>query len=297
MSTAAVSTHPFQPGLAVLTAEQRENYKTLTARRKEWLTELAPDFDKRTRADARGLAFSILLSGEGDPKQAMMLAVEQISARQALQDQLGRNLFLSSEADPPVDPPVIQQVQAQPHIQPSQFVAPHPPQLATIQESNPQLGPLQESNIIPPAQVLEQPKDKDKAKRVDSDSDDAKPKKMKAKRNKKRAPKKKTHSSSTDSDSDSDSDSSAAAGQLLHNHQRICFASETRQEKAKKCAIKKKYSFKEKRAKALDKLVKFDPAEWPAEAYNEIEKRTTMSRLDSWENRPFRANEPSSSAQ
>ncbi|CAD6960930.1 unnamed protein product [Tilletia laevis] len=89
----------------------------------------------------------------------------------------------------------------------------------------------------------------------------------------------------------------AAAGQLLHNHQRICFASETRQEKAKKCAIKKKYSFKEKRAKALDKLVKFDPAEWPAEAYNEIEKRTTMSRLDSWENRPFRANEPSSSAQ
>ncbi|CAD6948899.1 unnamed protein product [Tilletia controversa] len=211
MSAAAVSTHPFQPGLAVLTAEQRENYKTLTARRKEWLTELAPDFDKRTRADARGLAFSILLSGEGDPKQAMMLAVEQISARQALQDQLGRNLFLSSEADPPVDPPVIQQVQAQPHIQPSQFVAPHPPQLATIQESNPQLGPLQESNIIPPAQVLEQPKDKDKAKRVDSDSDDAKPKKMKAKRNKKRAPKKKTHSSSTDSDSDSDSDSSGSS--------------------------------------------------------------------------------------
>ncbi|CAD7067472.1 unnamed protein product [Tilletia caries] len=355
MSAAAGSTHPSQPGLAVLTAEQRENYEILTARRKEWLTELAPDFDKKTRADATGLAFNILLSGEDDPKQAMMLAVEQISARQALQDQLGRNLFLSSEADPLVDPPVVQQVQAQQQIQPQQNAAPHPPQLlAPLQEGNPQLAPLQEGNNDAPAQVPENPKDKGKAKRVDSDSDDAKRKKKKAKRSKKRASKRTTHSSSTDSVSDSDSDSTAACApnitdrpitkqwkvegtsltstdkkhpkgfvpdhdlspvdflyaidqwvdtmrqegvdedtcqawkrfntkirkhtdwpdpsghgkkqlQLLHNHQRICFASETRQEKARKRAMKKKYSSKEKRAKALDKLVKFDPAEWPAD--------------------------------
>ncbi|KAE8187936.1 hypothetical protein CF328_g6767, partial [Tilletia controversa] len=424
MSAAAGSTHPSQPGLAVLTAEQRENYEILTARRKEWLTELAPDFDKKTRADATGLAFNILLSGEDDPKQAMMLAVEQISARQALQDQLGRNLFLSSEADPLVDPPVVQQVQAQQQIQPQQNAAPHPPQLlAPLQEGNPQLAPLQEGNNDAPAQVPENPKDKGKAKRVDSDSDDAKRKKKKAKRSKKRASKRTTHSSSTDSVSDSDSDSSGSSSdsssssssedslssnsdndkkkrrsdikwkkgkvnssafgalhvpdniaakvqknkfidlwyftaaacapnitdrpitkqwkvegtsltstdkkhpkgfvpdhdlspvdflyaidqwvdtmrqegvdedtcqawkrfntkirkhtdwpdpsghgkkqlQLLHNHQRICFASETRQEKARKRAMKKKYSSKEKRAKALDKLVKFDPAEWPAD--------------------------------
>ncbi|CAD6892731.1 unnamed protein product [Tilletia caries] len=180
MSAAAGSTHPSQPGLAVLTAEQRENYETLTTRRKEWLTELAPDFDRKTRADATGLAFNILLSGEDDPKQAMMLAVEQISARQALQDQLGRNLFLSSEADPPVDPPRVQQVQAQQQIQPQQNAAPHPPQLlAPLQEGNPQLAPLQEGNNVAPVQVPEKPKDKGKAKRVDSDSDDAKRKKKK----------------------------------------------------------------------------------------------------------------------
>ncbi|CAD6965091.1 unnamed protein product [Tilletia laevis] len=212
MSAAAGSTHPSQPGLAVLTAEQRENYEILTARRKEWLTELAPDFDKKTRADATGLAFNILLSGEDDPKQAMMLAVEQISARQALQDQLGRNLFLSSEADPLVDPPVVQQVQAQQQIQPQQNAAPHPPQLlAPLQEGNPQLAPLQEGNNDAPAQVPENPKDKGKAKRVDSDSDDAKRKKKKAKRSKKRASKRTTHSSSTDSVSDSDSDSSGSS--------------------------------------------------------------------------------------
>ncbi|KAE8240733.1 hypothetical protein A4X03_0g8414, partial [Tilletia caries] len=425
MSAAAGSTHPSQPGLAVLTAEQRENYETLTTRRKEWLTELAPDFDRKTRADATGLAFNILLSGEDDPKQAMMLAVEQISARQALQDQLGRNLFLSSEADPPVDPPRVQQVQAQQQIQPQQNAAPHPPQLlAPLQEGNPQLAPLQEGNNVAPVQVPEKPKDKGKAKRVDSDSDDAKRKKKKNEAQQKAllqednplvqhrlrlgfrlrqqwliigllfllllggqfvhrlrqrqeeapiryqveegqaaacAPNitdrpttkqwkvEGTSLTSTDkkhpkgfvpdhdlspvdflyaidqwvdtmrqegvdevtcqawkrfntkirkhTDWPDPSGHGKKQLQLLHNHQRICFASETRQEKAKKRAIKRKYSSKEKRAKALGKLVKFDPAEWPAEAYNEIEKRTTMSRLDSWENRPFRANDASSSTQ
>ncbi|CAD7064228.1 unnamed protein product [Tilletia caries] len=370
MSAAAGSTHPSQPGLAVLTAEQRENYETLTTRRKEWLTELAPDFDRKTRADATGLAFNILLSGEDDPKQAMMLAVEQISARQALQDQLGRNLFLSSEADPPVDPPRVQQVQAQQQIQPQQNAAPHPPQLlAPLQEGNPQLAPLQEGNNVAPVQVPEKPKDKGKAKRVDSDSDDAKRKKKKNEAQQKallqednplvqhRLHRPTTKQWKVEGTSLTSTDKKHPKGfvpdhdlspvdflyaidqwvdtmrqegvdevtcqawkrfntkirkhtdwpdpsghgkkqlQLLHNHQRICFASETRQEKAKKRAIKRKYSSKEKRAKALGKLVKFDPAEWPAEAYNEIEKRTTMSRLDSWENRPFRANDASSSTQ
>ncbi|CAD6926698.1 unnamed protein product, partial [Tilletia laevis] len=76
--------------------------------------------------------------------------------------------------------------------------------------------------------------------------------------------------------------------QMLHQFQRQSFATETRQEKAKKRAIKEKYSGSRRKAE-LRKLLKFDPAEWPTDEYARICKDLDNMRISRLENQTFRS--------
>ncbi|KAE8217646.1 hypothetical protein CF319_g8313, partial [Tilletia indica] len=190
-------------------ADKREAYEELIAHRKEWLHKYDPTLNKAQRKAATEMAFNIMLSGEENPERAVQLGCEQVRQRLTLQDQMGRDLVLSSETE---------------HSSPArrQENAPDPARAAVGGQQMPEQAAAAEQA---PADEQAPPvadKGKGKAKRLPEDSDSgsdgkakktrkSKPKKKKAKRSRSRHDSDDPDSSSSDSDSDSSSSDSSSS--------------------------------------------------------------------------------------
>ncbi|CAD6938175.1 unnamed protein product, partial [Tilletia caries] len=243
----------FTPAQVELAQQLREN---ATA----WLQEQAEhELTKNERHGALEMAYSILLTEDMGPKDALEAAVDQILTRRRLTEQMGVNLCPSSPATSRIGQPIKKGKRKR---------------TANGKKEKKHSRKAKKKGKARQAaegsEVIVSESGSSSSSSSSSDSDGA-------------------SSSSDESDSDSDDSASSASAskrddpvvqialQQLHHFQRDSFANTTRRVKNMIKAIEKSGSSSKKKAKALSKLRRFDPAKFPKK---QLEGMVSQQRAD-----------------
>ncbi|CAD6971572.1 unnamed protein product, partial [Tilletia controversa] len=89
-----------------ITPEQLAEAEVLTANRKTWIQELAPELDKKARKDLTELAHNVIFTSEHTARDAFEMSLANIQHRRQIHEALGRELNTSSDSiEPDPAPP------------------------------------------------------------------------------------------------------------------------------------------------------------------------------------------------